>query len=297
MELFRADLTVPGSFDAAVSGAHAVVHAAAAVMLTARDPQREIIDVTVNGSRNVLDACRRALDAGGPLSRFILVSSIAAIQDNQRPAGHVYTEADSNESATLARDPYSLSKYLCERAVDEYFAALPADLQARFTSAYVNPGAIYGPVLSPAHVRSSPTIMVDLLTGKIPMCPQLGFPSIDVRDVADTAIAFLEQPQAHGRHICVAGTYTIKQLSAFAASSFPQYRLPHRLLPNFFMYLGAIFDKRLTFAFLRENLGRYRQFDNSKLRRDIGWTPRDMGATVRDTCQSLIDLGCVPRVE
>lgn len=61
------------------------------------------------------------------------------------------------------------------------------------------------------------------------------------------------------------------------------------------MYLGALFDKRVTMAFLRDNLGQYRQFSAEKLKGEAGWRPRPMADTVRDTCQSFIDLGCVAK--
>jgi hypothetical protein len=59
------------------------------------------------------------------------------------------------------------------------------------------------------------------------------------------------------------------------------------------MYLAALFDKRLTWAFLRANLGRYRSVSSERLRREAGWAPRPMADTVRDTCASLLALGCV----
>lgn len=253
-------MTVPGSFDGVVKGASAVIHAAAAVMLTAKNPQRDIVDVTVNGTRWLLASCRKAI-AEDPataalLRRFVLVSSIAAVQDNQRPAGHVYTEADYNESVTLRSDPYSLSKLLAERAAADFFTA-PAAVDdgaaaadaandrapASLTAAFVNPGAIYGPVLSTAHVRSSPTILLDLMAGKIPMLPQLGFPAVDVRDVAAAAItAALIQPTLHGRYICVEGTYTVGDLAKLAKDAFPQARVGGAFPPFFFEGSVTHFD-------------------------------------------------------
>jgi nucleoside-diphosphate-sugar epimerase len=63
------------------------------------------------------------------------------------------------------------------------------------------------------------------MKGKIPMAPQLGFPSVDVRDVAAAAIdAAVTAPQLVGRFVCVEGTYTIKDLAALASQSFPLVR-------------------------------------------------------------------------
>ncbi len=218
-----------------------MIHAAAAVMLTARDPQREIVDVTVNGTRNILEACAEAARLeGSPLRRFVLISSIAAIQDNARPTGHVYTEADYNESATVATDPYSVSKLQSEKLAGAFLEATLAPLGV--TGAMINPGAIYGPILSPQHARSSPTIIMDLMKGKIPMAPQLGFPSVDVRDVAAAAIgAAMTAPQLTGRFVCVEGTYTIKSLAALASQSFPQVCLDSDQTKSGLLFVNAIF--------------------------------------------------------
>jgi len=43
-----------------------------------QDPQRDIVDVTVNGLRYMLDACKREAEAGN-FSKFVLTSSQAAM--------------------------------------------------------------------------------------------------------------------------------------------------------------------------------------------------------------------------
>ena len=48
-------------------------------------------------------------------------------------------------------------------------------------------------------------------------------------------------------------------------------------------------------SIVRDNLGQYRQFSAEKLKGEAGWRPRPMADTVRDTCQSFIDLGCVAK--
>lgn len=105
---------------------------------SALDPQKQIVDVTVNGTQNVLSSCVKAAGAG-TFRRFVQISSIAAIQDNNRPVDHTYTEIDFNESATVARDPYSVSKLLSERLATNFVAELPPE--SCFTCAFVNPGA------------------------------------------------------------------------------------------------------------------------------------------------------------
>lgn len=54
------------------------------------------------------------------------------------------------------------------------------------------------------------------------MAPQLGFPSVDVRDVALAAQKAVEQSEFSGRVICVEDSYDIKQLAALCKKNFPQ---------------------------------------------------------------------------
>ena len=61
------------------------------------------------------------------------------------PPRHIYTEDDTNMTATLSNDPYSLSKRLEEEAIDHFVAGLAPE--AKFTYAYINPGAVSGCVV------------------------------------------------------------------------------------------------------------------------------------------------------
>src|SRR3989442_580533 len=60
LELVQADLMQPGSFAAAVAGCTHVVHAASPYPLDARDPQKDLVDPAVRGTREVLQACAHA---------------------------------------------------------------------------------------------------------------------------------------------------------------------------------------------------------------------------------------------
>lgn len=70
----------------------------------ARNPQAEIVDVNVQGTRNVL---RAAAEAG--VRRVVYVSSVAAV-------GHNGQRLDENSWNTDQDNPYYRSKILSERA-------------------------------------------------------------------------------------------------------------------------------------------------------------------------------------
>jgi nucleoside-diphosphate-sugar epimerase len=75
LQCFEADLLEPGSLDAALEGCDALIHTATAVILAAPDPQKQIIDVAVKGTQNVLDSVARTPS----VKRIVMTSSIAAV--------------------------------------------------------------------------------------------------------------------------------------------------------------------------------------------------------------------------
>ncbi len=155
LHLFSADLEKADSFDDALSGATHVLHTAASVTLTAdgqfarrlgtisivscclpfvrveygpntcscaklasADPQRQIVDVTVNGVRNVLQSCRRAAKQG-TFKRFILTSSIAAVEEKTRLAEigrRAYSSACFEKSEHASSEPDFSNLYQASRS-------------------------------------------------------------------------------------------------------------------------------------------------------------------------------------
>ncbi len=98
----------PGSYDQAMERAHYFIHTASPYVLDVDDPQTDLVDPAVQGTRNVLEAARR-----GGVHRVVLTSSMAAITDE--PGGdEVLTEDDWNEKSSLSRNPYC-SKTMAER--------------------------------------------------------------------------------------------------------------------------------------------------------------------------------------
>ena len=285
LEFVAADLTEPGAFDEAVADCPYVCHVASSVRLTAADPQREIVDVAVNGTNNVLDA----IIAAGCVRRVVVTSSISAVVDESKPASYVHTEADWNDSASLEASPYPLSKTLAEKAAWARVEALPAD--RRFSLVTLNPTMVMGPIFTKAHARSSPSVIRDLLTGKFPMVPNFNFGIVDVRDVAVAHARALEGEAAEGRHILNGQTAWFGEIAAILRAGFPTAKTPKRTMPDALMYAAALFDKRITWAFLRDNLSIERRLDSSKSRARLAMAYRGLEESIVDTGRSMVELG------
>jgi len=93
LKLYKADLLQQGSYDEACAGAYAVIHAAAVVEVGhTKDPQREIVDPSVEGVKNVL----ASISKSGTVKQLVHTSSVASIHQRQKPSSYVHTEKDWN---------------------------------------------------------------------------------------------------------------------------------------------------------------------------------------------------------
>ena len=151
IELVEADLLVEGGFDAAFAGCRYVFHTASPFFIEASDPQAQLVDPAVKGTRNVMEsAARNKADvrrvvltsscAGGQSDRTGGAASVlaCALRQRQAPAcrragaaikggsdpappkvGDVYSEADWNGSSALPGEAYWVSKTQAERTAWE----------------------------------------------------------------------------------------------------------------------------------------------------------------------------------
>lgn len=286
LELVPGNLMKPGAFDAALEGARFCCHMAAAVILTAKDPQREIVDPAVHGTRNVFDAIK----AAGSVEAVVMTSSISAVLDESKPRSYRHSEADWNESATVKANPYPVAKVESER---EAFARVEAAAWGGDPPRLVtiNPVLVLGPVTAAVHKRSSPAILRDLLTGKFPGIPNLHFGVVDVRDVARAHVNALANPNAEGRFILHNRGVHMREMAGILRAHFPGSKTPRFGLPNLLMYASAMFDKRVNFTFLRRNLGVERLYDNRRVQEVLGIEFAPIEETIIDGAKSFYELG------
>jgi dihydroflavonol-4-reductase len=288
LELVRADLLQDGSFDAAVAGCVAVVHTASPYALDVADPQRDLVDPAVQGTRTVLASCKRA----GTVKRVVVTSSGAAITDEPDGA-HVLTEADWNVKSSLSRNPYYYSKVRAER---EAWAYLDRE-RPRFDLVTINPFAVIGPAHTKA-LNPSVNIVRNALTGGFPVIFDLCWAIVDVRDVADAHVAAIETSAASGRYLCGAEPMCMPELVQILTDAGYGARVPRLSLTGragtALMHLAALFQRSGTRMYLRTHLARRFRFDHAKIRRELGVTFRPIRDSIVDTARDLERWGHLP---
>lgn len=285
LELVAGDLMRADGWDAAVAGCEAVVHTASPYVITVKDAQRDLVDPAVNGTRFVLEACRRA----GTVRRVVLTSSMAAVTD-EPDAGHVLTEADWNTKSTLTRNPYYYSKALAEREAWRMMEAGPAG----FDLVVINPFMVIGPSLSPA-LNTSPKVLVDLATGVYPGIFALAWGFVDVRDVAEAHVRAMETAGASGRYLCVGERLSMRDIVAIMREAGVGGRLPRLAMDG---PVGTALVRLLSYvqpagvgSYLRTHIGRVPNYDNGKIRRELGQAFRPARESVLDTLADLRHWG------
>ena len=224
-------------FDRAMEGCTAVFHTASPLIVRGvRDPVRDLIEPATSGTRNVLETVNRCPS----VRRVVLTSSVAAIYgdavDMTRTAEGCFSESHWNKTSTERHQPYSCSKVRAERLAWEI-----AGKQDRWDLVVVNPGLVLGPALSRHTNSESVRMMRDFGTGYYRLgVPKLEFGIVDVRDVADGHVRAATKAEVGGRHILVAETLSLREISSILRGHFGGgYPFPRRTLPKFITALLA----------------------------------------------------------
>ena len=291
LELVQGDLLARGSFDAAAKGCDAVLHTASPYALDVKDPQKDLVDPAVEGTRNVLGACA----AAPSVARVVVTSSMAAITDEPE-SDHVLTEKDWNEKSSLDRNPYYFSKTMAERAAWDFVARE----KPRFDLVAVNPFLIIGPSFTPA-VNPSNQLFVDLLKGTYPGVMNLTWGFVDVRDVAEAHVRAIEKKEAHGRYVCAGETVAMRAVVELleqngwaAGNKLPKLGMDCAV-GDFAVRLSSYLQPKGVGTYLRTHVGRVPRYDTTKIRGELGMTFRSASASILDTMADLAKWGHVAK--
>ena len=289
VQFFAADLLQPGSYAKAMAGCAVVFHTASPFTTAVKDPQRELIDPALLGTRNVLEQASKTPS----VTRVVLTSSCAAIYgdaaDCADAPGGVLTEDVWNTTSSLAHQPYSYSKTLAEQE-----AWRLAKLQSQWKLVVVNPSLVVGPGTNPHATSESFNIVRQLGDGTMKVgAPRAGFGVVDVRDLAQAHLAAAFMPGAEGRHI-VSGHDT--DLLAVGQSLLPRFGdrfpLPRRAVPKWLVWLAAPMSG-ITRRFAARNVGHVWRADNSKSRKALGMVYRPLQESMEDMFGQMVDAGIV----
>lgn len=287
--LFKADLLDGGSYAEAMAGCEVVFHTASPFTSKISDPQRDLVDPALIGTRNVLTTATKTPS----VRRVVVTSSCAAIYgdnvDVAKAPNQTLTEAEWNETSSVDHQPYFFSKTVAERAAWEI-----ADAQDQWRLVTINPSLVLGPGVATAHTSESFSIMKQFADGTMKAgAPPLEVGMVDVRDVAEAHMRAGFLPDAEGRHITSAVTMSFAELGrALSAKMGPDWPFPKTELPKWLVWLaGPIASKTVTRAFVERNMGHPWRADNSKARDALGVTFHDVVDAAAEMVGQMADNG------
>lgn len=282
LEVWEADLLVPGSFDKAAKGCDSIAHVAAVFKQQVKDAKKELYEPSMNGTINVLEAANKS----GSVKKVVLTSSVAAVYgdniDMKDQNLSAFTEEHFNTTSTLDHQPYSFSKVEAEKKAWEM-----SGKQSDWELVVINPSFIMGPPLSKNSSSYSLTFVNDLISGKMKSgAAELYFGFVDVRDVAKAHIYALEN-KAEGRHILAERVLDILGLSSIIKDLYGnKFKLPKSNNPKWLVGLiGGLFG--LTRKFVKRNVGYPIRLDSSKSREKLGLEYTPLEKTIKDMVDAL----------
>jgi dihydroflavonol-4-reductase len=272
LETVRGDVLDPGSLERAFPGAEVVFHLAARISIAGpEDGQVEAINV--RGARHVARAC---VSCGVP--RLVHFSSIHAL--SAEPESEVIDEG--RRPAGVEAPVYDRTKAAGERevlaGVDEGLAVV-----------VVNPTAVIGPWdFKPSAMGE---VILGLCRGQRRVLVRGGFNWVDARDVADGAIAAAERGRSGERYLFGGTWLDLADLAGMVAMEMGS-RTWRWAAPMWLARLGAPLAEYwarwggwrplMTRESLRALRG-HRFVSHEKARAELGYQPRPLAETIRDT--------------
>ncbi|XP_071700874.1 cinnamoyl-CoA reductase 1-like [Rutidosis leptorrhynchoides] len=264
LQLFKADLLDYEALCAAFDGCIGVLHIASPIPIKPpSNPQVELLDPAILGTRNVLNACLKA-----KVKKVVVVSSGSAIYMNPKwPKGQEMDEScwTDVEYAKSIHQWYGVSKTVAEIEALEY--AKRGDLSVVTAC----PSIVIGPKLQSTLNATNLLLLTYMREDgrkEGTTIENSVRPVVDVRDLSEAILLLYENPETEGRYICSAYSLTTKELVAKMESMFPGYNYPTMFKDN---------SDNVLF--------------NSKKLLNLGWNYRPLEETIIDNVKNYEEAG------
>lgn len=283
IERIEGDLDDGESLRRAFSGSEVVFHAAGRISVERTDAAR-LRQTNVEGTRNVIAACRAC-----EVRRLLHFSSVEAL--SHAPSGPTPHRAPEDwPLVDPGTAPYPGSKAEGEQAVRR---AIDKGLDA----VILYPTGVIGPFdFKPSMMGRA---ILALARREFPALVAGGFDWVDVRDVAQAAVTAAERAPAGSRYLLGGRWASLAELAALVCTATgsrpPRIIVPTALGLAWAPIVGAAArlsgSAALFTGYTLRTLAGSRQVSHDRAARELGYSPRDLAQTVRDTCRWLTENG------
>ncbi|GKV00316.1 hypothetical protein SLEP1_g13026 [Rubroshorea leprosula] len=226
LKIFKADLSNPDSFYAAIEGCKGVFHVATPIDFEDREPAEVIVNRAVEGTLGILKACLKSKT----VRRVVYTSSASAVVHNNKSKDvkvmdeSFWSDVDYIRALNLKHfgSSYMISKTLTEKAVLDFAAQHGLDLVTLI------PPFVVGPFICPKLPGSVRTSLALVFGNREEYGYLLNTSMAHVDDVAMAHIFLLEHPEAaaSGRYVCSSHNITLAEVAQILSSTYPELPIP-----------------------------------------------------------------------
>ncbi len=254
-----------------------VIHCAGIVSITSKYDQN-VVDVNVTGTRNVVESCK-----AHHVKKLVYISTVHAIPE--LPAGDTMHEVDGFKpdavSGLYAKTKAAATQIVLDAAKDGLDATV------------IHPSGIIGPNdYGHGHLTQ---LIINYLKGSLTACVEGGYDFVDVRDVAHGVVAAADKGRKGECYILSNRYVRVPELMNLLSRVTGGKKI-RTVLPLWFarataplaeLYYKIRREAPLFTKYSLSTLTSNARFTYEKARRELGYKPRDISATLRDTVNFL----------
>ncbi|MBF2709478.1 NAD-dependent epimerase/dehydratase family protein [Flavobacterium soyangense] len=282
-EVVQSDITDKQSLIRALQGVETFYAVGAVFKLWAKDPKKEIYDVNIQGTQNMIEA---AAEVG--VKRIVYVSSIAALNYTQLPTKESYGQNPDR------RDMYYNSKNDGEKLAFELAKKYNIELVAVLPSAMIGNESF-------GNLNVSYNVIDLILKKQIPVDTGITLNWVDVKDVAEGCFLAATKGRNGERYILANELCTsITDTTKIAQKLLPELNInipkavpkPILYLIAWFMELSAKLSGKAPLLSVKDIAmfsGLKQDFDITKARTELGFNPKKPELTVKEAILYLIN--------
>ncbi|MFI3238721.1 MAG: NAD-dependent epimerase/dehydratase family protein [Lachnospiraceae bacterium] len=280
VEYFYGDVRDINSLEPLFSGNQelSVIHTAAIVDISPI-VSANVYDVNVNGTRNLIALCQKY-----QVKKFLHVSSVHAIPEKENLG--IVREVDRFSSDQVVGG-YAKTKAQASQLV------LDA-VQEGLNAVIIHPSGIIGPD-DHLHKNHLVQMIEDFMMGKLPALVRGGYDFVDVRDVANGCLLALKKGNVGECYILSNRYYQVPELLKMLSEVTKIRKVPVlpigfalRIAPCY-TFFAKLANKRPLFTkYSLHTLKAKYYFSHDKATAELGFRPRDIQETMRDTALWII---------
>lgn len=250
-----------------------VIHCAGIVSIASKY-SRLVYNVNVNGTKNIVDMCKAS-----NVKKLIYISSVHAIPELEK--GNIIKEVSEFNSDDViglyAKTKSEATKYVLDASKE----GLNVNI--------IHPSGIVGPNdYGRGHITQ---LVIDYCNGSLTAGIKGGYDFVDVRDVVNGIMSCIEKGKNKECYILSNKYYSIKELFEMMSkvTGKPKVKLYlAKWFINLFVNLAELYYKiikqpPLFTKYSLYTLNSNSLFSHEKATKELGYNPRDMRETIKDT--------------